>query len=87
MEIVGEFYKIEKLEDAPFYNLSLLTTINAGTEKERTEFKIVGYGMPFDSCIKRIVDYQLQTLEGEYTIKEYLEKYEEFVEIISNEFE
>jgi hypothetical protein len=87
MEIVGEFYKIEKLEDAPFYNLSLLTTINAGTEKERTEFKIVGYGMPFDSCIKRIVDYQLQTLEGEYTIKEYLEKYEELVEIISNEFE
>lgn len=87
MEIVGEFYKIEKIEDAPFYNLSLLTTINAGTEKERTEFKIVGYGMPFDSCIKRIVDYQLQTLEGEYTIKEYLEKYEELVEIISNEFE
>lgn len=87
MEIVGKFYKIEKIEDAPFYNLSLLTTINAGTEKERTEFKIVGYGMPFDVCIKRIVDYQLQTLEGEYTIKEYLEKYEELVEIISNEFE
>ena len=43
--------------------------------------------MPFDVCIKRIVDYQLQTLEGEYTIKEYLEKYEELVEIISNEFE
>ncbi len=80
-------FKMEKLEDLPFYNLSVLSVINAGKENEREEFKVIGYGMPFDSCIKRIVDYQMQSLEGTYTIKEYLEKYEELVNIIGNEIE
>lgn len=87
MLIEGDFYRMEKIKDAPFYNLSMLTIINKGTDKERSEFKIVGYGMPFDSCIKRIIDYQMQSLEGIYTIKEYLEKYEELVNIIGNEIE
>ena len=47
-------FKMEKLEDAPFYDLSILSVINAGKENEREEFKIIGYGMPFDSCIKRV---------------------------------
>ncbi len=80
-------FKMEKLEDAPFYNLSVLSVVNAGKENEREEFKIVGYGMPFDSCIKRIVDYEIKQIEGVYTIKEYVEKYEELVNKIGNEFE
>ena len=50
---------MEKLTDASFYNLSIPVKVNAGTDKEREEFKIVGYGMPFDSCIKQIVDYRM----------------------------
>lgn len=80
-------FKMEKLEDAPFYNLSVLSVVNAGKENEREEFKIIGYGMPFDSCIKRIVDYEINQIEGIYTIKEYVEKYEELVNKIGNEFE
>jgi hypothetical protein len=80
-------FKMEKLKDAPFYNLSVLSVVNAGKENEREEFKIIGYGMPFDSCIKRIVDYEINQIEGIYTIKEYVEKYEELVNKIGNEFE
>lgn len=87
MTIEGDFYKIEKLDDAPFYNLSILTKVNKGTDKEREEFKLIGYGMPFNTCIERIVDYQLKNLEGIYSVKEFLEKYKELVNKIGNEFE
>lgn len=80
-------FKMEKIENAPFYNLSILSVVNAGKENEREEFKIIGYGIPFDSCIKRIVDYEINRIEGIYTIKEYVEKYEELVNKIGNEFE
>jgi len=87
MTIEGSFFKMEKIDDSAFYNLSLLTKINKDTDKERVEFKLVAYGIPFDSCIRKIVNYQLRELEGTYTIKEYIEKYEELVNIIGDEIE
>lgn len=87
MVIEGKDYKIEKLTDAPFYNLSKLVTVNAGTDKERTEFKIVGYGMPFDTCIKQIVDNRMAKLEGTYSPKEYVNLYEEMVNELGKDFE
>ena len=79
--------KWRNLKMLHFIILSVLSVINAGKENEREEFKIIGYGMPFDSCIKRIVDYEINQIEGIYTIKEYVEKYEELVNKIGNEFE
>lgn len=87
MVVEYDKFKMEKIEDAPFYNLSILSVVNAGKENEREEFKIIGYGMPFDSCIKRIVDYEMSQIEGIYTIKEYIDKHEELVNKIGNEFE
>ncbi len=87
MTIEGSFFKMEKIDDSAFYNLSLLSVINKDTDKERVEFKVVAYGIPFDSCIREIVNYQLRELEGTYTIKEYIEKYEELVNIIGDEIE
>lgn len=51
MVIKGSFYEMKKLSDAPFYDLSVMTKVHEGSEKEREELKIVGYGIPFDSCI------------------------------------
>jgi hypothetical protein len=87
MVVEYDKFKMEKLEDLPFYNLSILSVVNAGKENERKEFKVIGYGMPFDSCIRRIVDYEMSQIEGTYTIKEYIDKYEELVNKIGNEFE
>ena len=87
MVIEGKDFRMEKLKDAPFYNLSLLTTINKGTDKEREEYKIVSYGIPFDVCINKIVDYKMRRLEGRYTVQEYIEKYEQFVNEVGNEIE
>jgi hypothetical protein len=87
MIIQGKDYKIEKLENSEFYNLSLLSIINKGTDKEREEFKVISYGIPFDECIKKIVDYKLRQVDGTYTIKEYVDKYKDLVNEIGNEFE
>lgn len=87
MVIKGSFYEMKKLNDAPFYDLSVMTKVHEGSEKEREELKIVGYGIPFDSCINRLVDVKLREEVGEYTIPEYLEKYEEIVKLISKDFE
>lgn len=87
MTIEGNDYKMEKLTDASFYNLSIITIVNAGTDKEREEFKIVGYGMPFDSCIKQIVDYRMAKLEGSYSPKEYIDLYENMVVELRKDFD
>ena len=87
MVIEGNDYKMEKLTDASFYNLSIITTVNAGTDKEREEFKIVGYGMPFDRCIKQIVDYRMAKLEGSYSPKEYIDLYENMVVELGKDFD
>lgn len=86
MEIKGTDYKMEKLVDVPFYNLSRLVTINKGTDKERQEYKVVGYGMPFKSCIERVVSSKLDELEGTYSVKEYLEVYKEAVQKLFKDF-
>ena len=87
MVIEGNGYKIEKLTDAPFYNLSITVVINVGTDKEREEYKIVGYGMPFDSCIKQIVDYRIAKLEGTYSPKEFVDLYEGLVMELGKDFD
>ena len=87
MVIEGNGYKMEKLTDASFYNLSIPVKINAGTDKEREEYKIVGYGMPFDSCIKQIVDYRMAKLEGVYSLKEYIDLYENMVNELGKDFD
>lgn len=83
MIIEDQDFKIEKIKSGEFYNLSFLKIINEGKENERKEFEIVGYGMPIDKCIKRVVDYRLRDESGNYTIKEYLDRYKDIVEDIA----
>lgn len=82
MIIQDQDFKIEKLKEGEFYNLSFLKIINKDKENEREEFEIVSYGIPIDLCIKKVVDYRLRDEEGEYTLQEYIERYKELVEDI-----
>ena len=86
MLIEGNGYRMEKLSEARFYNLSIPVLVNAGTDKEREDWKIVGYGMPFKECIRRIVDYRMRSLEGSYSIREYLDLNKELVEKLGKDF-
>lgn len=87
MEIIIDNFKIEKLKDIPFYDLSELTIVNEGKETEREEYKTISYGVPFDTCIEQIVDYQMRNIEGVYSVKEYIDLYEEKVFEIAKHFE
>lgn len=87
MIITGKDYIIEKLGDSYFFNLKILTTINKGKDTERKDFKTVGYGIAFETCIQYIIDYRMREMEGELTVNEYFEKYKDFVEILEEDFE
>lgn len=87
MIIKEQDFIIEKLDDLSFYNLSFSTVVNKGKEDERTEYKVVSYGIPFHTCIEMIVDYRMKNVEKELSLKEYVEKYKEEVNKIGELFE
>lgn len=68
-------FKMEQVKSSPFFNLSMMVAINEGKENERYELKIVGYGLPFESCLKKIVSYKLEELDITCSVSEYLELY------------
>lgn len=80
MIIEDQDFRIEKLKDCEFYDLSFLKIINEGKDNEREEFQVVAHGLPIDNCIKRVIDYRMRDEEGVYTLSEYLEKYKELVD-------
>lgn len=75
-------FRMEQVS-GPFFNLSILSKINAGTEKEREEMKLVDYGLPFEACLKRVVNLEMSKEEGSFTVTEYIEKYKKIVNKIS----
>lgn len=87
MEIIIDNFKIKKLKEVMFFDLSELITVNAGKDSERQEYQVISYGIPFESCIKQIVDHQLRNIEGEFTLKEFVELYDEKVREIAKHFE
>lgn len=84
MIIKGDDFEMEQLKGAPFFDLSVLYTVNAGKENERTEMKIVGSGLPFEACLKHLVTSRLELDESECTLTEFVEKYKEEVDKIAN---
>lgn len=76
-------FRMEQVS-GPFFNLSFLSKINAGTEKEREEMKLVDYGLPFETCLKRIVSLEMSKEEGPFTVSEYIEKYKQIVNKMSS---
>ena len=70
----------------PFFDLYMLVKINAGKENEREEMKLMDYGIPFDTCLKKIINYKIP--DKDYTIAEYVEAYtkatQELASLIKN---
>ncbi len=78
-----DFEMVQSSRTGPFFNLSLLTKVNFGKENEREEMKLVSYGLPFEVCMKQIVDIQMQKQTGNMTAREYIERYKVVVNDIS----
>ena len=71
-------------ECSNLWDLELLKTIKPKGGEIRQEFKNVGYGIPFESCIKRIMNYRLSEQRDSYDLKSYLEEYKSQLAKIKN---
>ena len=87
IKIKDEDFEMEQLKEAPFFDLSMLTTINAGKENERKEMKQIAMGLRFEDCIKRVVFLRLNSENITCSISEYIEKYKQVVDDIINKIE
>ena len=76
-------FEMFQVKDGPFFDLSVLSKVNAGKSDEREEMKIVAYGIPFESAIKYIVSYKLLQEDAVYSVSELVEKYKEIVKEVS----
>lgn len=50
------------------FDLELLHIVRPKGGEPREEFKIVGYGLPLDAAIKRIISYRIQSKHGDGAI-------------------
>lgn len=84
MIIKEKDFEMVQLRDGPFFDLSMLVSVNAGKSNERSEMKVVGNGMTFDSCIRYIVSARLTAQESEVSLSDFISKYAEEVNKIKN---
>ena len=77
-------FELTQVKDTEFFNLSVLSIINAGKDNERQEMKIVAYGLPFEAAFKKIVALKIsQEHSGVIcSTAEYIELYKNAVEEI-----
>lgn len=68
-------FEMEQVKTTPFFNLKLPTIVNEGKENERIDMKIDGYGMPFETCIQKIVSLRMSKEDKTYTAIEYMDEY------------
>jgi hypothetical protein len=68
-------FEMEQVKSTPFFNLKLPTIVNEGKDNERLDMKIDGYGMPFETCIQKIVSLKLSKVDKTYTAVEYMDAY------------
>jgi len=56
MVIKGDCYELESIsDDALLFDLKLVYHIKGSNERD--ELRVAGYGMPLDTCIKKICNY------------------------------
>lgn len=66
----------------PFFDLNVLTKVNEGKENEREEMKLIAHGLPFDSCLKQLVQLKIDKSKT-YSVTEYIEAFAKGVDEIS----
>jgi hypothetical protein len=83
LTIKDKEFEMVQVKGTPFFNLSILTPINLGKENERMEMKLLGYGLPFETCLQTMVSIKLSHKEDTCTVLEYISLYKATVEEIS----
>jgi hypothetical protein len=72
-------FEMEQVKGTPFFNLKMPVIVNAGKANERVDMKLLGYGMPFDTCLKQVVSYKLDNADKSYSMEEYMLEYDRMV--------
>ena len=65
----------------PFFDLYQLVKVNEGKENEREELKLTDHGLPFDACVKKIIQHKIK--DKDYSLAEYVEAYTKAVDELS----
>lgn len=79
IEIKDLDFEMEQLKATPFFNLKLPVIVNEGKDNERTDLKVVGQGMPFETCIQKIVSMRFANDDTTYSAVGYMNAYVEQV--------
>lgn len=74
--IEGKDYRMEQVGKTPFYNLYFLEYVHKDKPNERSELKLFGYSVPFNSCIDYIVNKRLNDSDLTLNINEFIKFYE-----------
>ena len=87
MTINYKDFQIKKNADVPFFDLLIKKTVNAGKDNEREEYQTISYGIPFQSCIVVMINYQLRNTDGVFTLPQFYAYYKELVQELDKEFQ
>lgn len=75
-------------EHSPKWDLELLYTIRPKGKEPRQEFKNVGYGMPLEHAVHRIINYRIHNKypEGAIQMKDYIKEFRDQVKTLEKIF-
>lgn len=62
-----------------FWDLELLYTVRPKGKPERQEFKDAGFGMPLETCIRRVIHHRISNKRDVGTLSEYVQDYKDEV--------
>ena len=62
-----------------FWDLELLYTVRPKGKPERQEFMDAGFGMPLETCIRKVIHHRISSKRDVGTLKEYVQDYKEEV--------
>lgn len=78
-------FKLTQVADSSnFWDLELLYTVKPKGKESREEFKVAGYGMTMETCIKRIINHRIAKKHPEaIDMKTYFAEYKQALKEVS----
>lgn len=83
MKIQEKTFELEQVKGTLFFNLSILTLVNEGKDTERSEMKLVGYGLPLSTCLQEIVSKEIEQTYSTLSLSEYVTIYTQGLDKLS----
>lgn len=81
--IKDQDFEMEQYKNTPHFDLKMNAVVNEGKPNQRTEMKVVGYGIPFESCLQLVISYRLHQEDKVYSILEYIDAFNKEADKIS----